>query len=109
MPAPKYAEYCSKAVTFSTHAAREAWSAYESQGLTQPGTNGWWKVWGARVVDIRPGDMVLSLNEALNEYEVDIIEDLYLAKNAPLYYGVIINGQRVIFGALSHVIVLRPN
>lgn len=35
-------------------------AALAQQGKLEPGTPGWWQVWGARAVDIRPGDLVLA-------------------------------------------------
>jgi hypothetical protein len=31
-----------------------------SQGAIEPGTEAYWKVWGACAMDIRPGDLVMS-------------------------------------------------
>ena len=32
----------------------------ETAAVLQPGEFGWWKVWGARAMDIRPGDRVMK-------------------------------------------------
>ena len=32
----------------------------EDAGDVKPGDKGWWRVWGARAFDIRPGDLVMS-------------------------------------------------
>jgi hypothetical protein len=46
------------------------------EGGREPGTEGYWEVWGARAIDIQPGDLVMSgykdddgINRH-NEYEV---------------------------------------
>jgi hypothetical protein len=33
--------------------------ALNAQGAIQPGTEGWWKVWGATLNDVRDGDLVM--------------------------------------------------
>jgi hypothetical protein len=30
-----------------------------TKGVLQPGMEGWWPVWGARAIDIRPGDLLM--------------------------------------------------
>ncbi|HEY2644459.1 MAG TPA: hypothetical protein VGI56_11965 [Galbitalea sp.] len=32
----------------------------DERGVLHPGQEGYWKVWGARAIDIRPGDLVMS-------------------------------------------------
>ena len=32
----------------------------DAKGALKPGDEGWWPVWGARAIDIRPGDLVMS-------------------------------------------------
>lgn len=95
---------------FTSCAAKHAWGVFTAQSSgamrIQPGTQGWWKVWGARVRDIKPGDLVVSKTDD-GEYEVDLIEDVYTPKNHPLRWGFIIAGERVTMGALHSVIVLR--
>ena len=44
----------------STATAAAAIAELESQGTLAPGTQGWWKVWGAGVGHVRPGDIILS-------------------------------------------------
>lgn len=68
-----------------------------------PGTPGWWRIWGARPCDIRPGDAVCD-DSAEGFW---LCQDVYLAKNSPLRCGVVIDGARVSLGALSPVVVLR--
>ena len=33
----------------------------DGQGALQPGTEGWWPVHGAHAIDIRPGDLVMTM------------------------------------------------
>lgn len=43
----------------------------ETQPTLQPGETGWWKVWGARAQDIRPGDIVVvSTAGVIDEFQV---------------------------------------
>lgn len=75
----------------------------ERMGQLQPGEPGLWKVWGARVADIRPGDVVLD-DPAGDFFEV---EALFEAKAAPLRVGIVVAGERQTLGAMCPVIVLR--
>jgi hypothetical protein len=86
----------------TTITSAEALRQVEAQGVLQPGTEGWWKVWGARVSDIRPGDLVLSGGD-----NADLIEGTFEAKAAPVRVGFIADGERFTLGALVPVIVLR--
>jgi hypothetical protein len=50
--------------------------ALEAQGSLQPGQEGWWKVWGASVRDVQPGDIVMlkyadDAPGQVHEYEVE--------------------------------------
>jgi hypothetical protein len=38
---------------------RPVTDALDAQGRMEPGTEGWWKVWGACAADIQPGDLVM--------------------------------------------------
>jgi len=38
---------------------RTADERISAQPAMEPGTEGYWKVWGARVADVRPGDLVM--------------------------------------------------
>lgn len=88
---------------FATSA--EAQAAWEAQERLQPGTPGFWKVWGASVHHVRPGDLVLS--KVGDEVQVDLVQDLFPAKAAPCRVGFVVDGERVTIGALVPVIVLR--
>jgi hypothetical protein len=39
---------------------RPVTGALDEQGRLEPGTEGWWRVWGASARDIRPGDLVMT-------------------------------------------------
>lgn len=86
----------------------EAVAQFEGQGALQPGSEGWWKVWGASVRHIRTGDLVATLSED-GERELDwmLIQDRFGAKAAPLRQGFVVDGERVTLGALAPVVVLR--
>lgn len=95
---------------FTSFEARHAWKQFDAQSSgsmrMQPGTQGWWKVWGARVSDIKPGDLVISKNKD-GEYCVDLIEDFCMTTSYPIRHGFVIAGERTSFGALTAVVVLR--
>jgi hypothetical protein len=50
----------------------------DEHGTLKPGQEGWWPVWGARAVDIRPGDLVLSgwkdENNVIHHAEYEVAE-----------------------------------
>lgn len=85
----------------------DAVAAFEAQEQLQPGTEGWWKVWGAKAHHIRPGDLVLSKKDD-GEVEYTLVFDLFPSKAAPLRVGVVTDdGKQYTFGALQPIIVLR--
>lgn len=93
---------------FGSEASEKAFREFESQGELQPGEEGYWKVWGAMVRHIRPGDLVLSkTNPDDLSICIDLIEDVYTPKNYPLHFGVVINGDKFTLGALTAIILLR--
>jgi hypothetical protein len=75
----------------------------EAQGRMEPGTTGYWKVWGARPHNVRPGDVVLLAPGD----EFELVEDTFTAKAAPMRVGLVIDGERLTIGALCPIIVLR--
>lgn len=81
----------------------EALAEFEAQGAIQPGTPGWWKVWGARPQHIRKGDLLL-----LPENGTELIADTFVAKAAPLRFGFVnAEGDRFTIGALAPIVLLR--
>lgn len=88
----------------TTTAAR---TAFEGQGEIAPGTQGYWKVWGARPCDIRTGDLIMTKDG--DDVRYDLILDRFAAKAAPIRQGLVnAEGEQFTLGALTPVIVLRP-
>lgn len=83
----------------------EARAAFEAQAKLAPGTDGFWKVWGAQPRHIRPGDLLVTLDEGNLDYA--LIQETYLAKAAPLRLGFIADGERFTIGALTPISLLR--
>lgn len=84
----------------------DAFASFEAQGSLAPGSEGFWKVWGAQVRHILPGDLVLTLLD--DEVKADLVADLFEAKAHPVRQGFIsAEGDRFTLGALLPVIVLR--
>ena len=83
----------------------EALAQFEAQGTLQPGEEGWWKVWGANVHSVRPGDLVMSKVDG--EVVTDLVEDTFKANAYPMRAGFVIDGAKCTFGALTNVIVVR--
>ena len=54
----------------------------DEHGRLEPGTEGWWPVWGARAIDIRPGDLVIAgwkdtdyaNNSIIHHAEYEVVE-----------------------------------
>jgi hypothetical protein len=77
-----------------------------AQGEIAPGTEGWWRVFGARAQDVRPGDMVVT---ASCEFKVQEraprgngdLRDVAV----PRFLGT--DGQYYYLGALQAIAVLR--
>lgn len=84
-------------------------NALDAQGTIQPGTEGWWRVFGACAKDIRVSDMVMVeyADTGVREFMVselaptgdisDVIAPRFLATD----------GNRYRVGALQKVVVLR--
>ena len=82
-----------------------AWREAEAQGSLAPGEPGWWKVWGARVLDIRTGDMVLW--QSSDYQEAMLVEGLYRAKSYPMRWGMVVEGEQITMGSLVPMTLLR--
>lgn len=91
-------------MNFSSSADAAAYFATH-EGLA-PGTEGFWKVWGARVSSIREGDLVLIPGDEGSSFS--LITGTFAAKAAPMRRGLIDpeHGEFTL-GALCPVIVLR--
>lgn len=42
----------------------------EAQGALEPGQEGWWRVWGASILDVKAGDVVVDRTGAYEVFEV---------------------------------------
>lgn len=88
-----------------TLTAAVALAELEAQPRLEPGTPGWWRVWGARVDDIRPGDIVM-VKTANDEVETLFIEDTFPAKSIARY-GIVVGGERSTLGRLCPIVLVR--
>jgi hypothetical protein len=87
--------------TTTTRGTDEVRAEIEAQPALQPGESGWWKVWGARARDIRPGDYVLTADEEF------YVQDTFAAKSI-VRLGIVCDGERSTIGMLCPVVILRP-
>lgn len=72
----------------------------EAQPVLQPGTEGWWKVYGVSGRHIRPGDYVLVGDDEF------FVQDTYAPLNVARH-GIVVDGERQTIGTLANVTVLR--
>lgn len=79
----------------------EALAQLEAQPVLQPGEAGWWKVWGASPRDIRAGDIVITTSETF------YVDDVYIAKAAPMRIGIVVDGEHQTIGALCPIVLVR--
>jgi hypothetical protein len=56
--------------------SEEAWRQAEAQGELKPGEQGWWKVWGARIIDVRAGDLLLVKDANTGEVVADLVSEI---------------------------------
>lgn len=80
-------------------------ATFEAQGPIAPGTEGFWKVWGAQVRTIRPGDLILTKDG--DDFRWDLILDTFDAKASGLRRGFVSDAGKFTLGALAPVQVLR--
>jgi hypothetical protein len=79
---------------------------FEAQERLEPGTPGYWKIWGASVRHIIPGDIVLMKDGDTTITE--FITGTFTAKAAPMRFGLVdAKGEKFTLGALTPVIVVR--
>lgn len=83
----------------------EALAQFEAQDTLQPGEEGWWKVYGATVRNARKGDLILSKVD--DEIVPTLVEDTFKAKAYPMRAGIICDGAKCTFGALSAIVLMR--
>jgi hypothetical protein len=83
--------------------------ALDAQGTIQPGTEGWWRVWGACINDIRQNDMIMvkPQNGEITEHVVTRIipEDGML--DAIYLRFIDADGEDIRIGRMCSVIILR--
>jgi hypothetical protein len=85
----------------------EAITAFETQGRLEPGTEGFWTVWGARAWDMKAGDILLSKVADTDEVEVDYIAETFKAKS-PVRQGFVNqDGKRLTVGVGAPIIIVR--
>lgn len=90
-------------LTSLSSAAAEA--LFDAQGSIAPGTEGLWKVWGARLAEVRPGDLILIKEGEGSKFL--LIQGTFEAKARPAREGFFADGESFTYGALAPVIVLR--
>lgn len=87
--------------TTATKTTAEAVAEFEAQGAIDPGTEGWWRVWGAQPRHIRPGDLVVDADGWF------LVTEAGPSTNG-LQFGVVTaEGERFWFGLLHRVNVVR--
>lgn len=81
---------------------------FEAQDRLQPGQAGWWKVWGARVSDIRIGDIVMCKNGSDGSVMTDYVAGTFTSKAAPLRRGFFDHdGEIFTIGVMAPVVLVR--
>lgn len=84
----------------------ECIAAFEAQDRLEPGTPGYWKVWGAKVRHIRTGDILLSKDG--DKVVTDYITGTFESKAAPVRVGLLdAEGNKFTLGALTPVVIVR--
>lgn len=85
---------------------QEELQKFENQPTLTPGQEGYWKVWGARVSNIRPNDIILTKQG--DDSVCNFITDTFTSKAYPMRMGFVDeNGERFTLGAMSSVVVVR--
>jgi len=81
----------------------QAWQQAQAQGTLKPGAEGWWRVWGAGVGHVRPGDLVLLPGDVPT-----LITGRWDCRAAPVRAGFVsAEGDRFTLGALARLVILR--
>jgi hypothetical protein len=77
----------------------------KAQGKIQPGEEGWWPVWGASPMDIKPGDII----GIYGEKDWTFIRDTFQAKSHPLRVGLVDgkDGMEFTLGVLVRIVLFR--
>jgi hypothetical protein len=79
-------------------------AAIEAQPVLHPGDEGWWRVYGARPRDIRPGDFVMTPDD-LDGFLVDdvFVNDAWRG----IRTGIVVDGERQSIGTYCPIVLLR--
>lgn len=88
--------------------SQAALAAFEAQGSLQPGEQGWWKVWGASLADVRAGDLILTADpDADGGLVPTLVEETFRPAAYPARHGFVADGARFTIGALCPIVLLR--
>lgn len=88
--------------------SKTAWAEVEAQGPIEPGTPGWWQVWGATVHHARPGDLILCRDGDIDKVVPTYVRDLFRSKAHPVRVGIVTDDDKeVTIGALAPMVLLR--
>ena len=77
----------------------------DAQGVLQPGEKGFWKVWGARIYNIRAGDLLMfkGRDGTTQECQVESVDHTEIV--CPKVVAT--DGREFRLGALMPIILLR--
>lgn len=94
-----------KGMLSDVRTSAEVRATVEAQPRMEPGTFGFWEVWGATPQDIQGGDYVLV---KMRDGSVDefFVQDTFVAKNVARK-GVVVDGERMTLGLLCPIVILR--
>jgi hypothetical protein len=73
-----------------------------AQPAKEPGTPGWWRVWGASVQDILPGDFVFTKDDQ----DGFLVTETFVAKSI-VKRGIVVDGERQTIGLGCPIYLLR--
>lgn len=84
-------------------------TALDAQGTLEPGQTGYWRIYGARISDARPGDllMVKPKDGEITEHEIKEIVTESGMLSAMYVRFIDVTGEDIRIGRLCPVIVLR--
>ena len=87
-----------------TKTTDEVKAEVDAQPVLEPGTEGWWRVWGASPHSIEPGDYVLCKDgDGVDEFYV---QSTYKPKSYPMTFGIVVDGREMTIGALAGPLVI---
>jgi hypothetical protein len=91
----------------TTMTPTEAIAFFEGQDRKDPGTEGFWQVWGARASHIRAGDILLSKVGDTDEVGVDYITEVFKAKSIVRQGFINQRGEHLTIGIGAPIILVR--